>query len=95
MKIHELKTVPEPFEAIWVGRKMFELRRDDRGFNVGDQLRLVEWTPDGGAQRIVCCEVSYIVRYGDFPGLEPGYVVMGICNLQRLSVGDDELRGGQ
>jgi hypothetical protein len=42
---HELKTWPEYFEAISTGEKTFDLRKDDRGFKVGDTLRLREWSP--------------------------------------------------
>lgn len=42
---HELKTHPEPFEAVVQGLKTFEYRYDDRGFNVGDELLLREWDP--------------------------------------------------
>lgn len=41
---HDLKTAPEHFEAVWSGAKTAELRKDDRGFSVGDVLRLREWS---------------------------------------------------
>lgn len=44
--IHELKTWPADFQAIVEGRKTHEVRKNDRGFMVGDTLRLREWTPD-------------------------------------------------
>lgn len=39
---HELKTWPEFFEQTRNGRKKFELRRNDRAYQVGDQLLLKE-----------------------------------------------------
>lgn len=42
---HALKTWPEPFEAVWQGAKTHEIRRDDRGYAVGDTLVLREWDP--------------------------------------------------
>ena len=43
--IHFLKTWPQYFEQIRLKRKTFEIRKDDRGFMLGDQLCLEEWVP--------------------------------------------------
>ena len=40
--IHELKTDPDTFQAVWDGRKTFEIRFNDRGFKMGDVLWLKE-----------------------------------------------------
>jgi hypothetical protein len=42
---HELKCWPEYFEEIWQYRKTFEMRHNDRDFQVGDLLYLREWDP--------------------------------------------------
>lgn len=42
MKTHDLKTDPDVFEAVYSGLKTFEIRKDDRGFEIGDLLRLLE-----------------------------------------------------
>ena len=42
MKTHELKTDPHVFELSLNGLKNYEIRFDDRGFNVGDILLLKE-----------------------------------------------------
>ena len=44
-RTHHLKTWPEPFEATRAGLKMFEVRKDDRGFAVGDVVVLCKWVP--------------------------------------------------
>ena len=80
--IHDLKTWPEPFDAIATGRKLHEIRKADRSFAVGDTLRLREWTPDwdgGGAYtgRIATAWVTYITRGPEW-GVPEGMVVMSI-----------------
>lgn len=77
---HELKTWPKAFEAMWLGLKRYELRKGDRPFGLGDTLRLKEWDPDTGqySGREILAEVTYITRAGDFPGLEEGFVILGL-----------------
>lgn len=45
MKEHRLKTWPQFFEAIMNKEKTFELRRNDREYEVGDILILCEFNP--------------------------------------------------
>jgi len=81
---HELKTWPEYYQAIIDGIKTFEVRKDDRGFEVGDMLRLREYhpciEPDPCTGRYTgrYCYVKVIYMLRNFPGLEEGYCVMGI-----------------
>lgn len=77
---HELKTLSQHFEAIASGTKRFELRRNDRGFGVGDNLRLRECIGivDGMlySGRELTVRVTQILYEHD--GLAPGYVCMSI-----------------
>ena len=41
-RLHSLKTDPELFEAVLIGLKKYEIRLDDRGFEVGHELCLME-----------------------------------------------------
>lgn len=41
--IHELKMLPEYFDAVISGKKSFEIRKNDRPFKVGDLLALNEF----------------------------------------------------
>ncbi len=74
--IHELKTSPQHFNAIMFGFKAFEIRKNDRDFQVGHYLRLKEWYKDQGysGDQIVK-RIKYIVYGGQF-GLHKDYVVM-------------------
>lgn len=88
--IHTLKTWPAYFAAIERGDKLFEVRRDDRGFQKGDVLNLVEYDPQpdptmptrarGATGNAMQVEVTYVLTGGQF-GIEPGHVVMGIRHL--------------
>lgn len=48
-RVHLLKCWPESFRAVVAGTKTYEVRKDDRGYMVGDYLRLDEWEPGGVA----------------------------------------------
>lgn len=47
-KTHELKIWPAYYLMVKDGRKRFELRKNDRGFQAGDTLVLREWSPELG-----------------------------------------------
>lgn len=87
MKIHELKTDPDVFDAVSRGEKTFEIRRDDRGFEVGDKL-ILKKTVHTGAEMAAGAPlyfegepesywVTYILR-GPIYGLADGWVIMSI-----------------
>lgn len=73
---HRLKIMPEFFQAVTDGRKTFELRKDDRGFAVGDGLVLSEWNGSDFTGREFRCVIDYILK--DYDGLCPGYAILGI-----------------
>jgi hypothetical protein len=89
--IHELKTIPVYFSRTETGTKKFELRRNDRDFQVGDILRLEEWIPESktftGKQ--IDAEVTYILN-SQSPAVEhiiqDGWVVMGIEIINKNEV---------
>ena len=82
--IRDLKTWPEPFQAIVDGRKLFEIRRADRPFKVGDRLRLREYEPEpsGFTGREAIVAVTYLVAPGEW-GLPADLCVMGISRPWR------------
>ncbi|WP_445009913.1 ASCH/PUA domain-containing protein [Vreelandella stevensii] len=86
-KTHELKTDPAVFQALSIGAKTFEIRKDDRGFEVGDTLILRETVSPGhlmahGAKleytgRQEQRKVTHILR-GPTYGLTEGWVIMSV-----------------
>lgn len=81
-QIHELKCWPEFFTPIWDGRKTYEIRNNDRGFEVGDHLLLREWNPDskGYSGRYILMEITHTLS-GPQWGLKDGYIILAIRNI--------------
>lgn len=79
---HDLKCWPPFFQAILDGDKTFEVRKNDRGFQRGDVLRLREYDPNAMSrvgmytQREIMAVITYVLS--GFDGIEDGYVVMGL-----------------
>ena len=89
VKIHELKTWPRYFREIINGKKTFEIRKDDRGFEVGDILELQEFSPASGyTGRAIRKQVTYIAKDLTTFGLPVDVVVMSIVEPQGPKRGD-------
>jgi len=74
---HYLKTVNPFFADVYHGVKTFEVRFDDRNFQVGDVLHLQEFRPpETYTGREIRANVIYILD--DARYCKEGYVVMGI-----------------
>ena len=77
MKIHELKIYPHYFQEIVDGNKTFEVRKNDRGFRVGDTVILKEWDNIKYSGREIHARITYILD-DKFIGLANGYVAFSI-----------------
>ena len=76
--IHDLKTIPEYYEAVRIGKKNFEVRKNDRDYKVGDALSLQEYDPveKRYTGRSIGFTVIYILDNPEF--VKEGYVIMGL-----------------
>lgn len=88
MKEHTLKTHSRFFDDIWNGFKMFELRFDDRDYQVGDILYLYRY--ENGIKtegKSMKAQILYILKYSDFPdGLKEGYVILQLAKIEKISL---------
>jgi len=91
VSLHLLKCWPDAFEAVCAGTKTAEWRRDDRGFEVGDELCLDEFIPPelgpkGGPPdgrftgRHLSVRVTHILRAPKH-GVPEGFVMLSIRRL--------------
>jgi hypothetical protein len=78
MKYIHLKTWPEYFWEVKRNKKTFEIRKNDRNYQVGDILILEEYNPEEQQYSGEWCsrEVTYILDKQPF--VPEGYVVMAI-----------------
>ena len=83
--VHEVKSWTHFFQAIMDGRKLHDLRKCDRDYNVGDILLLCEYDNVHGRYtgRTVEAEITYITdnrvpcAYSSTV-LEPGYAILSL-----------------
>lgn len=79
---HELKTEPLFFEASKLGLILFEIRKNDRNFEVGDTVFLREWDASfpGYTGRQLTVEITYITSYAQ----KDGDVVFGFRKITQI-----------
>ena len=75
-RIHELKILPEYFQAVVSGEKTAELRKDDRDYKVGDTLLLREWNGTGYTGGSISVRVTHILRNCSEYGLADGFCIL-------------------
>lgn len=85
-KMHTLKIDRKPFLDICSGAKTAEIRRDDRGFMVGDTVLLLEHVDGSPTEREVARTISHIQRDYGLPAgmciLSYGHVPIALTGKQ-------------
>lgn len=74
--LHRVKTEPKYFADSMNGLKDFEVRWNDRNYQVGDLLELEEWTAEGNTGKTLTRRIKYILNDPRF--CKEGYVVLGL-----------------
>ena len=83
--IHEIKLREEFCDAVYEGRKTFEIRKNDRGYQTGDYVRFIPISGDYFQQPIQhplkdkTYEITYILSGW---GIPEGYVVFSIKEVK-------------
>ena len=73
---HYLKTIQPYYDEVESGNKTFEIRVNDRNYQVGDILILQEWTGTDYTGKSITKQVTYILDDAQF--VPSGYVCMAI-----------------
>ena len=86
MNVHSIKCLPIYYQALISNRKRFEVRKNDRNFQLGDLLHIQEYFPEKKeySGRSCLVRVDYILK-----GLGPSniiplpedYVIMSISRV--------------
>jgi len=83
---HQLKIEPGHFRDIELGLKEYEVRKDDRGFKVGNVVVLLEYHGAYGyVGGVIRGRIKHVLHGGY--GLHPGFVVLGLADLEIFETG--------
>lgn len=86
-KVHQIKLAAMFFDDVASGRKSFEIRKNDRGYKVGDILEMMEFKSGKETGRMIRAKVTYMME--EHTGIEEGYCVMGIERCGKGENGTD------
>ncbi|TQP97153.1 DUF3850 domain-containing protein [Vibrio cholerae] len=75
--VHELKIIPFYFELQLSGAKRFEVRCNDRNYQVGDILNLNEWDGENYTGRSMTVEVTCMFTPKEFDAIVEPFVLLG------------------
>ena len=73
---HYIKILPEYYRAVEQKKKTFEVRFNDRNYQVYDILHLQEWLNGGYTGREIQAEVTYLLNDSNY--CKEGFVIMSI-----------------
>lgn len=99
MKLHELKILHEYLVDIDLGKKTFELRKNDRDYQVGDLIRFIDVREDDSTANKNQIEpnidentlyrITYVLKDVEKYGLDRDYCILAIKRLNIKEVYDE------
>ena len=99
MKLHELKILHKYLVDVDLGRKTFELRKNDRDYQVGDLIRFIDIREDDSIANKNQIEpnidentlyrITYVLKDVEKYGLDKDYCILAIKKLNIKEVYDE------
>ena len=99
MKLHELKILHEYLIDVSIGKKTFELRKNDRDYQVGALIRFIDIREDDSTANKNQIEpnidentlyrITYVLKDVDQYGLDRDYCILAIKKLNIKEVYDE------
>ena len=83
MKYHKLKVWSEYMDDLLNGNKTFEVRFNDRNYQIGDMLRLSEYDNKNEIylKRVLLVKITYILDNSIFDAVKDGFIIIGFKKI--------------
>lgn len=90
MKLHELKILHKYLVEVDLGKKTFELRKNDRDYQVGDLIRFIDIQKDYSTYKNqiepnidenTLYRITYVLKDVEKYGLDKDYCILAIKKL--------------
>lgn len=82
MNVHHIKTWTPFFKDVQAGIKPFEVRKNDRDYEVGDTLILEDFDPDVNRKTGAWTAQKVIYKLDDNRFVKEGFVILGIEKIE-------------
>ena len=101
MKLHELKILHKYLLDVDLGNKTFELRKNDRDYQVGDLIRFIDIREDDSTAKNqiepnidenTLYRITYVLKDVEKYGLDKDYCILAIKKLNIKEVYDESHR---